>query len=60
MSKRIIVSVLGGVTEVISNPDELEIVILDFDNGDSACVQCGRDIADQVVCPYCEKDQAEL
>ena len=59
MSKRIIVSVLGGVTEVISNPDELEVVILDFDNGDSACIQCGEEIADQFVCPFCGRDQEE-
>ena len=45
--RRVIVEVRGGVAEVTSCPDDIDVHIVDYDNAEAgACPECGTDLED--------------
>lgn len=45
---KVIIHVRGGIAEVVSQPAEVEVVIVDWDNEDedNYCIDCGEPIGE--------------
>jgi hypothetical protein len=54
----VIVTISGGVAEVYHTPDEITVIVVDYDNledGEGYCPVCDEQLDDS-VCPSCGFD----
>ncbi len=62
MKPRVIIEVRGGVAEVAENRDDVEVIIVDWDNwtydyaDTESCLLCGGHISDFGRCEDCNAD----
>jgi hypothetical protein len=63
-NETVIITVRGGVAEILYNPKNIQIVIVDFDNlkdGDCNCPNCHEDrILENRICGNCGFDTEDL
>ena len=65
-NKTVIITVSGGVAEIFHNPEDINVIIVDYDNlndDDCTCPNCWSDedaILENGICNYCGFDTNNL